>query len=187
MYGSPYAQIVQGLAAATIDTKRARLCTVTSLHIKEGRQAGGEIALWSLRTRELLHSQKQPVAADGQVKNPVKLFHMGHVKSYIGVGSSGFIWAADHISLNPCGGIQAHDRQCLEAVLHKSRCELYCFFADGIIKVYHVSSSVHRDAVKMRNLQCTDFALVNSWPSKVWCETAAVDETLNLLVAAGSS
>ena len=75
---------IQGLATAAIDTKRARLCIVSNPHIKDGRQAGGEIALWSLRSTEMLLSHKLPVPADGGVKNTIHLFYVPHAKSFIG-------------------------------------------------------------------------------------------------------
>jgi len=178
---------IQGLAAASIDTKRARLCTVTNLHIKDGRQAGGEITLWSLRTTERILSSKLPVPADGVVKHTLKLFYSGPVKSFIGVAASGLLWACDHITLQPCGSLQAHDRQCLDVVLHINRQELICFFADGMVKVLRVSSSVTRDSVKMRNITKTDFTVVRSWPSGIWCETCDIDEQTELLVAAAET
>jgi len=178
---------IQGLAAAAIDTKRARLCTVTNLHTKDGRQAGGEIALWSLRTTELILSNGLPTSADGTVKSTLKLFYYGYAKSFIGIAGSSLIWAADYITLVPCGSLQAHDRQCLAAVLHKSRHELFCFFADGAIKVLRISTSVVRDAAKMRNYSKTDFAIVRSWSAKVWCEMADIDEQQHLLVASAET
>ena len=178
---------IQGLAAAAIDTKRARLCTVTNLHTKDGRQAGGEIALWSLRTTEMILSHTLATSADGMVKNTLELFYSGYAKSFIGIAGSSLIWAADHITLVPCGSLQAHDRQCLAAVMHKARHELYCFFADGVIKVLKVSTSVVRDAAKMRNYSKTDFAIARSWSAKVWCDTADVDEQQDLLVASAGA
>ena len=120
---------------------------MTNLHTKDGRPAGGELALWSMRTRELLLAGKQPLAPDGQIKPTLALFYVAHAKSFVGVSDSGYIWAADYITLQPCGGIQAHDRQCLAVCRHKARQELYCFFACGTVKVFRMSSSMHRDQV----------------------------------------
>lgn len=178
---------VQGLATAAIDTKRARLCTVTNMHIKDGRPAGGEITLWSLRTTERILASKIPTPADGVVKNTLKLFYLGQVKAFIGVAASGFVWACDHITLQPCGALQIHDRQCLEAVLHKSRHELICFFADHTVKVFRVSFSIIRDSVKMRNITKTDFTLARSWNSGVWCEACDIDDHLEFLVGAAET
>ena len=100
-----------------------------------------------MRTRELLLAGKQPLAPDGQIKPTLALFYVAHAKSFVGVSDSGYIWAADYITLQPCGGIQAHDRQCLAVCRHKARQELYCFFACGTVKVFRMSSSVHRDQV----------------------------------------
>ena len=100
-----------------------------------------------MRTRELLLAGKQPLAPDGQIKPTLALFYVAHAKSFVGVSDSGYIWAADYITLQPCGGIQAHDRQCLAVCRHKARQELYCFFACGTVKVFRISSSMHRDQV----------------------------------------
>ena len=100
-----------------------------------------------MRTRELLLAGKQPLAPDGQIKPTLALFYVAHAKSFVGVSDSGYIWAADYITLQPCGGIQAHDRQCLAVCRHKARQELYCFFACGTVKVFRMSSSMHRDQV----------------------------------------
>ena len=78
---------IQGLAAATIDTRRARLCTTTNLHVKDGRHAGGEITLWSLRAQEAILSRRTPTPPDGIVQNTLKLFYVPGIKCYVGVGA----------------------------------------------------------------------------------------------------
>jgi WD40 repeat protein len=88
--------------------------------------------------------------------------------------------------------VQAHDRQCLAAVVQRRRHELYCMFADGLIKVYKVSSAIVRDNVKMRNVSQTSFAELKdrSWHSRVWASAADVyeqDANLDLLIAAAET
>ena len=127
--------------------------------------------------------------ADGGVKNTIHLFYLPHAKSFIGVAASSFVWAVDEITLQCNGEVQAHDRQCLAATVNRRRHELYCMFADGLVKVFTLSSAIVRDNVKMRNVSKTSFGELKdrAWQSRVWVSAADLDEQQDLLIAAAET
>ena len=137
----------------------------------------------------MILSHKIPVPADGGVKNTIHLFYLPHAKSFIGVAASSFVWAVDEITLQCNGEVQAHDRQCLAATVNRRRHELYCMFADGLVKVFTLSSAIVRDNVKMRNVSKTSFGELKdrAWQSRVWVSAADLDEQQDLLIAAAET
>lgn len=65
-------------------------------------------------------------------------------------------------------------------------------FADGLIKVFNVSSAIVRDNVKMRNVSQTSFGELRdrSWHSRGWVSAADVyeqDANLDLLITAAET
>mmetsp|Transcript_8913 Transcript_8913/g.20348 ORF Transcript_8913/g.20348 Transcript_8913/m.20348 type:complete len:750 (+) Transcript_8913:72-2321(+) len=178
---------IQGIQTCSIDVKRSRLCTVTNTHVKDGRYSGGEIQLWSLRSKEELQRTKIPASADGVIRACRSLFACPALGCYLAVAKSGLVWAADFVNLIICGTLQAHDRHLLcEAFCH-SRSELVVCGADGLVKVFKISAEKSRDAKTMRPIPKILFNAQKPWSSGLWMEKLTVNEELQVVIGSADN
>ena len=178
---------IQGIQACSIDVKRSRLCTVTNTHVKNGKYSGGEIQLWSLRSKEELERTKIPPSADGVVRACRSLFACPALGCYLAVSKSGLVWAADFVNLIICGTLQSHDRHLLcEAFCH-SRSELIVCGTDNLLKVFKISAEKSRDAKTMRPIPKIIFTALKPWNSGLWMEKITVNEELEVLIGSADN
>lgn len=127
----------QGLQASAVDRDRMRVCTATAQIIKNGRQKGGVVQLWSLRRGELQMEHAIQGAPDGgNVQQPRAFFYAPGLRCFLCVAGMNHVWACDVVTLFPAGYmVMAADRKLLGSVFHSGRNELAVSTADGVIKV----------------------------------------------------
>ena len=176
----------QGLQAAAVDRDRMRVCTATAQIIKNGRQKGGVVQLWSLRRGELQMEHAIQGAPDGgNVQPPRAFFYAPGLRCFLCVAGMNHVWACDVVTLFPAGYmVMAADRKLLGSVFHSGRNELAVSTADGVIKVISISSTMVRDEVRVRRTPQCEFKVCRSWKESKWFENLCLLERLDRLFGA---
>jgi hypothetical protein len=166
---------IPGLAAACMDTVRARVCTATGVTTVGGRPVGGELTLWSMRTGEAVARGRLPRDAEGAVPAPRALFYAPGARVFVGLSGLAQLWAASLATLEIVGAAPAHDRRVLAAAFHAPRDEVAVSAADGRIRILAVSVQVVREpGAKARGKQVASFRVVAEWDAKCWCDVLAI-------------
>lgn len=183
---------IHGLAGSAVDTHRSRLCTVTCNNVRDGRQHGVEVQLWSMRTGELQLSGTVPPlesdganVQDGSDPHPGGLYYASSLRCLIGISGKSQLWAVDVVTLSHAGTLQTHDRQVIgfafnsipsEGVSAPPEPHAALSFIDGCFKVFHIVPRVLKADRRLRKTPLVEFVLVKQWREPIWCDRMLLDD-----------
>ena len=182
---------IHGLAASAVDTHRSRLCTVTCNNVRDGRQHGVEVQLWSMRTGELqLTGSVPPLESDGadvqdgSDPHPGGLFYASSLRCLIGVSGKSQLWAVDVVTLAHAGTLQTHDRQVIGYAFNNISADgtsaaqephAVLSFIDGCFRVFHIVPRILKADRRLRKTPLVEFVLVKQWKEPIWCDKILLD------------
>jgi hypothetical protein len=190
---------IHGLAALAVDTHRSRLCTVTCSNMRDGRQHGVEVQLWSMRSGELqLTGTVPPLVSDGADvldgsgdPHPGGLFYAASLRCLIGLSGKSQLWAVDVVTLAHAGTLQAHDRQVIgfafnnipagEGAAAATAPHAALSFIDGWFKIFTVIPRVLKADRRLRKTPLVEFVPVRQWREQIWCDKLLLDDATGAL------